>query len=122
MSIVEKILGQPRDRPSTTSEYEELDLAQYEDDLDERATDTTVHIAELRGNEGVMDVKDRVYDGDMVLADVSYLASSDVKQERIMEEFRKVADEVGGDIVQKGDDQVILTPTGVRISREKISR
>jgi SepF-like predicted cell division protein (DUF552 family) len=39
-----------------------------------------------------------------------------------MEEFRKVADEVGGDIVQKGDDQVIITPGSIAISREKITR
>jgi hypothetical protein len=32
-----------------------------------------------------------------------------------------VAREVDGDIVQKGDDQLIITPTGVGISREKLS-
>jgi SepF-like predicted cell division protein (DUF552 family) len=28
---------------------------------------------------------------------------------------------VDGDIVQKGDDQLLITPTGVNISREKLN-
>ena len=36
--------------------------------------------------------------------------------------YQQVAREVGGDIVQKGDDQLIVTPTGVSISRETLRR
>ncbi|MFW6153540.1 MAG: cell division protein SepF, partial [Halobacteriota archaeon] len=42
--------------------------------------------------------------------------------EHIVDELRQVAKEVDGDIVQKGDDQLIVTPTGVRISRQKIGK
>jgi SepF-like predicted cell division protein (DUF552 family) len=29
---------------------------------------------------------------------------------------------VDGDIVQKGDDQILVTPTGVKVSREKLGQ
>ena len=68
-----------------------------------------------------MDVKDLVYDGDIVLADISHI-NSGKRLENIMEEFRKVTREVGGDIVQKGDDQLIITPGSIAVSRDKIAR
>ena len=41
---------------------------------------------------------------------------------RITNELKQVVAEVGGDIVQKGDDQIIATPAGVSINRDKIGR
>jgi SepF-like predicted cell division protein (DUF552 family) len=40
--------------------------------------------------------------------------------EHISDELRQVAEEVGGDIVQKDDEQIIIAPGGVAISRSKI--
>lgn len=40
--------------------------------------------------------------------------------ERIVDDLRRVIEEVDGDMVQKGDDQLIIAPTGVAISRQKI--
>lgn len=120
MSIVEKLLGHETGRKS--KEYEELDIEQYEDDEVQPEVRHQVHIAELRGQEGVMDVKDLIYDGDVVLADISHFKSNDKRLESLMEEFRQVTNEVGGDIVQKGDSQLIITPAGVSVSREKIAR
>ena len=120
MSIVEKLLGQGKSRKA--NEYEELDIEQYEEDAAKPEVRHQVHIAELRGQEGVMDVKDLVYDGDIVLADISHFNSSDKRLESLMEDLRQVTNEVGGDIVQKGDDQLIITPGGIGISREKITR
>ncbi len=45
----------------------------------------------------------------------------DRTMEHIVDDLRQVAEEVDGDIVQKGDDQIIITPTGVAVSREKLS-
>ena len=120
MSIVEKLLG--HETGGKTKEYEELDIEQYEEDAVSPEVRHQVHIAELRGQEGVMDVKDLVYDGDIVLADISHFKSNDKRLESLMEALRQVTNEVGGDIVQKGDNQLIITPGGVGISREKIKR
>ncbi|XGI83807.1 cell division protein SepF [Halorutilales archaeon Cl-col2-1] len=124
MGIVDKLLGEGSTRNGgrgSHNEYVELDLEKYE--MGETGdADMTVHIAELTGREGIMDVKDLIYDGDLVVADISYFRSNESKTERIMEEFRDVTDEVGGDIVQKGEDQIIIAPRGVSISRDKIAR
>jgi len=120
MSIVEKLLGHQTRR--TSKEYEELDIEQYEEGAAQPEVRSRVHIAELRGQEGVMEVKDLIYDGDIVLADISHFNASDKRLESLMEDFRQVTNEVGGDIVQKGDDQLIITPGGVAVSRDKIAR
>ena len=122
-SIVEKCVGIIEGKEDrTANEYEELDIEQYEDESIQPEARRQVHIAELRGQEGVMDVKDLVYDGDLVLADISHFKSNDKRLESLMEEFRQVTNEVGGDIVQKGDNQLIITPGGVAVSRDKITR
>lgn len=114
MGFMEKLMGgEPRD----IDDYVEIDL----DDV-APVTETTlqVHIAEIKDQKDVIAIKDAVYDGDLVVADITRLRTRDTTAERITDELRQVAKEVGGDIVQKGDDQLIVTPTGVRISREKL--
>jgi SepF-like predicted cell division protein (DUF552 family) len=116
MGFMSKILG--TNGSHTTEDYVELDL----DDFD-TATATAamnVHVAAISGQKDVMDIKDAVYDGDLVIADITRLRTEDKTSEHIIDELHQVANEVDGDIVQKGDDQLIVTPTGVKISREKL--
>jgi hypothetical protein len=118
MGFMDKILG---DRESRDAEdYVELDL----DDLQSGTGEARmkVHIAEIDGQQDVIDIKDAVYDGDLVIADITRLRTEDTTVERITDELKQVAREVGGDIVQKGDDQLIVTPTDVGISRQKLGR
>ena len=118
MGLMSKILG--GDQSRSAEEYVELDL----EDVNE-ATDSammSVHVAEIGGQPDVIDIKDAVYDGDIVIADITRLRTEDTATEHIIDELRQVAREVDGDIVQKGDDQIIVTPTGVRIGREKLGR
>jgi hypothetical protein len=42
--------------------------------------------------------------------------------EHISDELKQVANEVGGDIVQKDDDQLIITPAGVAIARDRLGQ
>jgi len=116
MGLMSKILGSDESR--TTEDYVELDA----DDLDAVADGTgmSVHVAEIGGQQDVIAIKDAVYDGDLVVADITRLRTEDRTTEHITDELRQVAEEVDGDIVQKGDDQLIVTPTGVSISREKL--
>ena len=118
MGLMSKILGSDHSR--TADEYVELDL----DDVSASAGDAamSVHIAEIGGQVDAIDIKDAVYDGDIVIADITRLRTKDSTTEHIIDELRQVAREVDGDIVQKGDDQIIITPTGIRIGREKLGR
>ncbi|MFB6359745.1 MAG: cell division protein SepF [Halobacteriales archaeon] len=116
MGFMDKILGAEH---RTTEDYVELDL----DDLSEAdEAGMQVYIAEIGGQEDVIDIKDAVYDGHLVIADITRLRTQDATVDRITDELRQVAREVGGDIVQKGDDQLIVTPSGIAISREKLGR
>ncbi|AFZ74810.1 cell division protein SepF [Natronobacterium gregoryi] len=118
MGLMSKILG--GDQSRNAEEYVELDL----DDVaaESAAATMQVHIAEISGQADAIDIKDAVYDGDIVIADVTRLRTEDSTVEHIVDELRQVAEEVDGDIVRKGDDQMIITPTGVRVSREKLGQ
>ncbi|SDR35598.1 cell division protein SepF [Natronobacterium texcoconense] len=118
MGLMSKILG--GDQSRTAEDYVELDL----DDVSAESAAATmqVHIAEVSGQADAIDIKDAVYDGDIVIADVTRLRTEDSTVEHIVDELRQVAEEVNGDIVRKGDDQMIITPTGVHVSREKLGQ
>ncbi|MFA9516694.1 cell division protein SepF [Halopenitus sp. H-Gu1] len=116
MGIMSKILGGGGNR--SVDDYVELDLDDFGDAHSEAGVQ--VHIAEISDKGDVIPIKDAVYDGDFVLADITRHSTSDRTVEHIIDELRQVADEVDGDIVQKGDDQLILTPTGISISRQKL--
>ena len=118
MGFMTKILG---DRGAHTAEdYVELNL----DDFETASSDAAmkVHIAEIQGQQDVIAIKDAIYDGDLVVADITRLRTEDTTVERITNELQQVAREVDGDIVQKGDDQILVAPTGVKVSREKLGR
>jgi len=116
MGLMSTILGDRGSR--STEDYVELDLDDFESVAGDAAMQ--VHIAEIAGQKDVIDIKDAVYDGDLVIADITRLRTQDSTVEHVVDELRQVADEVDGDIVQKGDDQLIVTPTGIKISRTKL--
>ena len=113
---MDRILG---GKSQTTEDYVELDLDDVDTQTDARLQ---VHIAEINGQEDVIAIKDAVYDGDLVVADITRLRTEDRTVEHVIDELRQVATEVGGDIVQKGDDQLIVTPNGIAVSRSKLNR
>ncbi len=101
----------------SADDYVELDL----DDADTGAPARhQVHIATIGDKQDVIAIKDAVYDGDIVIADITRHSTSDRTMEHISDELKQVAREVDGDIVQKDDDQIIITPSGIGISREKL--
>ena len=116
MGFMDRILGGSE---KSTGDYVELDLDDVAAEADARMQ---IHIAEIDGQEDVIAIKDAVYDGDIVVADITRLRTKDRTTEHVIDELRQVAKEVGGDIVQKGDDQLIVTPGGIGISREKLNR
>ena len=117
MGIMDKLLTGGESH--TTEDYVELDLDDFDTARGEAGM--TVHIAEISGQQDVVAIKDAVYDGDFVIADITRLRTQDRTVEHIIDELQQVAREVDGDIVQTGDDQLIVTPTGITISRQKLS-
>jgi hypothetical protein len=123
MGFMDKLLGEQgsgaRNRRHV-DDYVELDLSDLETMPDEAGVQ--VHIAEIDGQRDLIAIKDAIYDGDVVIADIVRLRTSDRTIEHVIDELRQVAREVDGDIVQKGDDQIIVTPTGISIDRQKLGR
>ncbi|ADQ68344.1 cell division protein SepF [Halogeometricum borinquense] len=117
MGIMSKILSGGDNH--TTEDYVELDLDDFDTARGEAGM--SVRIATIGDKQDVVSIKDAVYDGDLVIADITRHTTSDSTMEHIVDDLRQVAEEVDGDIVQKGDDQIIITPTGVAVSREKLS-
>ncbi|MFC6905205.1 cell division protein SepF [Halalkalicoccus tibetensis] len=124
MGFMDKLLGeqgtQRRSRGRSVEDYAEVDVGDLAAAPDEAGTQ--VHIAEIDGQRDLIAIKDAIYDGDVVVADIVRLRTTDSTVEHVIDELRQVADEVNGDIVQKGDDQIIVTPTGVSVNRSKLGR
>jgi len=117
MGLMSKILGESGSSRET-GDYVEL----HADDFDATSIEAErqVRIARISGSSDVIDIKDAVYDGDIVVADITRHSTQDRTMEHISDELKQVATEVGGDIVQKDDDQLIITPAGVTVSRERL--
>ncbi len=117
MGLMSKLLGSSS---NSAEDYVELDVDDFE--TDGAAASIQIRFADISDKNDVIDIKDAVYDGDIVVADIIRHTTSDRTMEHIIDELKQVTDEVGGDIVQKEDDQIIITPAGVGISRSKLGR
>jgi SepF-like predicted cell division protein (DUF552 family) len=117
MGLMSKLLGGGQ---RSADDYVELDVDDF--DAGGAGVNTHVHFATISEKGDVIPIKDAVYDGDVVVADITRHTTSDRTMEHISDELRQVAEEVGGDIVQKDDDQIVITPSGVAISRDKLDR
>ncbi|MFC7132175.1 MULTISPECIES: cell division protein SepF [Salinibaculum] len=119
MGLMSKILG---DSGGTrqTGDYIELEAGDLA--VDDVESDRQVRIANIGDKSDVIDIKDAVYDGDIVVADITRHTTKDRTMEHITDELKQVAREVGGDIVQKDDDQLLITPAGVSISRKRLGQ
>ena len=117
MGLMSKILGDSG-TSRNTEDYVELNAA----DFDSAGVEAKrqVCIARISGKQDIIDIKDAVYDGDVVIADITRHSTQDRTMEHISDELKQVAQEVGGDIVQKDDDQLIITPSGVSVARERL--
>ena len=119
MGLMSKILGESGSSRNT-EDYVELNANEFE--MTGTELERQVRIARISDKQDVIDIKDAVYDGDVVVADITRHSTQDRTMEHISDELKQVANEVGGDIVQKDDDQLIITPAGVQISRERLGR
>ncbi len=119
MGLMSKILGESGGTRAT-EDYVELEAGDLQ--VDDIGAESQVRIANIGEKNDVIDIKDAVYDGDIVVADITRHTTQDRTMEHITDELKQVAREVGGDIVQKDDDQLIITPAGVSISRERLGR
>lgn len=109
--------GRDSGRPE---EYIELEVDAVSPDSTEG--NRLVRIAAITEQRDALEIQDAVHNGDIVIADIATLTTSGPTIEHIIDELRTTVEELGGDIVKKGDDQLVLTPPGVEIDRKKLGR
>lgn len=119
--FLDSILGRGSSS-AAESDYMELDLASFESvSGDASPASMYVRIATITDLKDTPRVKDEIYNGNIVIVDVSRLKLDKITYERVLKDLRAVAHDINGDIVGLGDQKyVILTPMSVKISREKI--
>jgi len=114
---MEKLLGKPDKVP--VEQYEELNLSEYEAEISDQA-DMFVRVAEITGINELSEVRRQIYEGNVVVADVAFLKHDKLTLDRILKDLRQLAEDVNGDVVGLGEEYVVITPTGVKVDRNKI--
>jgi len=117
MGILEKLLGKSDKVP--VEEYEELDLSEYEAEIESEGT-TYIKVAEVTGINEIPEIRRQIYEGNIVIADIAHIKHDKLTFERVLKDLRLLAEDVNGDIVGLGEDYIIITPTGIKVDRNKI--
>jgi len=103
-------------------DYWDLDLEAYEEELrEDEGVRMYVKTAELTGLYDLPDLKKEVYSGNILLLDISLAKKDKVLVEKTIKDLKMVASDISGDIAGIADDMVIVTPTGIKIERQKLS-
>jgi hypothetical protein len=87
-------------------------------ELESSAGGMELRVAEVNSFDDLGPVVDQVYDGNMVLVDISALSTDDAAMRRVANELKSVARDVNGDVAGVGKNILAVTPTGVYINRE----
>lgn len=121
MGFLDGVFGS-KEKTSEDDTYMKLDLQAYEGKVGESEMATMyVKIASVTDIKDCPRIKDEIYNGNIVIVDISKLKLDKIMFDRVMGDLRAVSHDVNGDIIGLGDQRyVIVVPTGVRISREKI--
>jgi SepF-like predicted cell division protein (DUF552 family) len=87
-------------------------------DLEGGPAGMELRVAEVNTFEDLGPVIDQVYDGNLVLVDISALSTDDAAMRRIANELKSVSRDVNGDVAGVGKNMLAVTPTGVFINRD----
>ena len=79
-----------------------------------------IKIAEISRYEDATSLSEIIYNGDVLLIDYNNIASDELTLRRVINELKNITRDVGGDVAGIGRNYLLVTPTGMRISRKKI--
>jgi uncharacterized protein len=119
--LIDKILGGNVKSTTSADDYTEIDLSKYEEVLEEEPAETYVKIAEVSSLNQISSLKQEIYNGNILMIDISSIRGDDLMRDRILKELKDVVVDVHGDIAGVKGNTVIVTPTGIKIDRSKIT-
>lgn len=120
-NIMNKLFGGSSKSSTLEDEYTELDLTRYEEVIDEEPAETYIRVAELTNLNELTSLKKEIYDGNIVMIDISNIKVDKLLLDRALKDLKDVVMDVHGDIAGIKDDQVLVTPTGIKIDRSKLT-
>ena len=104
------------------ADYLDLGIEEYEEGLKgEESVKMYIKTAELTGLYDIPELKKEIYAGNMLILDISRARQDKVLVEKAIKDLKMAALDVGGDIAGISDDQVVVTPMGIKIERKKLS-
>lgn len=118
--LIDKILGGNVKSTTSAEDYTEIDLSKYEEVLEDEPAETYVKIAEISSINQIATLKQEIYNGNILIVDISNIRGDDLLRDRVLKELKDVVVDVHGDIAGVKGNTVIVTPTGIRIDRSKI--
>ncbi len=119
-NIMNKLFGGSGKSATPEDEYTELDLTKYEQVIDDEPAETYIRVAELTNLNELTSLKKEVYEGNIVMIDISQIKVDKLLLDRALKDLKEVVLDVHGDIAGIKDDQVLVTPAGIKIDRSKI--
>lgn len=117
MGFVKRLFG---DDGGASSGEDYLDLAQIAKDTPTDDFGTTVKVCEVARYEDVSSFSQYVYQGSAILVDVSHVDKDEILLKRIVNDLRKVATDVRGDVAGVADHLILVTPQGITVDRRKL--
>jgi hypothetical protein len=119
--MVKKITKLFKPAKADISDYVELDLSQYETALEREYEGALVKVAELGSLNELTDIKREIYDGNILIVDISGIKKDRMLLDRAVKDLKRVVLDVQGDIAEIGEkDQIIITPSNIKIDRTKV--
>ncbi len=111
----------PIEKPSSNVEPRKyIDLNEYEAGTEAGTGYQMVRVAEIFKYEELNDLEQYVYNGDILIIDYTAIADDELTLRRITAELKNVAKDVDGDVVALGKQYLFVTPSGIKIDRNKI--
>lgn len=117
--FIKKIFG---NKPAgEQEEYTEIDLDQYEQVAGSGPAETYVRVAELSSLAQIPELKREIYNGNIVIADITPIKGDSLTRDRALKDLKQVAIDVSGDIAGISDNMIIVTPMSIKIDRTKFT-
>lgn len=102
-----------------TESYIDLSDMTFEDETSPDAQ-MLVKVGEIYRYEDLGAITSHVYNGNIVLLDITSIANDDLTMKRVSAELRNIVRDVNGDVAGIAKNLLMITPSGIRIDRNKI--
>ena len=102
-----------------TESYIDLSDMTFEDEAGADAQ-MLIKVAEIYRYEDLGSITSHVYNGNAVLLDITSISNDDLTLKRVTSDLKNVMRDVNGDVAGVGKNLLMITPTGIRIDRNKV--